>query len=154
MKSLNNALIFIAGIVCSVGVLELLKHYSSKPSPKYHLPSANFLQVRDEYNVLQYQQTDPGDPLDKSVDTERTKATELEALNSLKVALEMRLDGKEDKAMRLFQHAIALAPKHPDVLTKYGEYLEHNRRDVVTADQMYFQVKVCLSPNLSKFNSI
>lgn len=56
------------------------------------------------------------------------------------MATEMRLEGKEDKALRLFQHAIALAPRHPEVLNKYGEYLEHSRQDVVLADQMYFQV--------------
>lgn len=56
----------------------------------------------------------------------------------------MRLEGKEDKALRLFQHAIALAPRHPEVLNKYGEYLEHSRQDVVSADQMYFQVILSL----------
>lgn len=63
-----------------------------------------------------------------------------EALSSLKVAIEFRALGKDDKALRLFKHALALAPKNPDILTNYGEYLEHNRRDVVNADLMYFQV--------------
>jgi len=52
----------------------------------------------------------------------------------------MKEQGKDNKAARLFQHAMALAPKHPEILTKYGEYLEHNRRDILQADQLYFQV--------------
>lgn len=64
-----------------------------------------------------------------------------EALSSLKVALELRAQGKDDKALRLFKHALALAPKNPEILTQFGEYLEHNRQDVVTADLMYFQVR-------------
>lgn len=65
---------------------------------------------------------------------------ENEAISTLKVALELRLQGKMDKALRLFQHALALAPKHPEVLNKYGEYLEHSHSDVISADMMYFQV--------------
>lgn len=63
-----------------------------------------------------------------------------EALGTLKVAVEFKRQGKQDKALRLFDHALALAPKHPAVLTKYGEFLEHHRRDVIRADLMYFQV--------------
>lgn len=65
---------------------------------------------------------------------------ENEALSTLKVAVELKLQGKMDKALRLFQHALALAPKHPEVLNKYGECLEHHYSDVISADQMYFQV--------------
>lgn len=66
---------------------------------------------------------------------------ENEALSTLKVALELKSQGKLDKALRLFQHALALAPKHPEVLNKYGEYLEHSNSDVISADMMYFQVR-------------
>ncbi len=66
-----------------------------------------------------------------------------EALSTLKVALEFKTLGKDDKALRLFKHALALAPKNPEVLTQYGEYLEHNRRDILSADLMYFQVSLC-----------
>lgn len=64
----------------------------------------------------------------------------VEALTSLKVAMEMKAQGKGEKAMRLFKHAMALAPRHPEVLNRYGEYLEHSRSDIVTADLLYFQV--------------
>lgn len=59
----------------------------------------------------------------------------------MKVALELRAQGKDDKALRLFKHALALSPKNPEILTQFGEYMEHNRQDVVTADLMYFQVR-------------
>lgn len=64
----------------------------------------------------------------------------LEALSSLKLALEMKAQGKTEKALKLFKHALALAPKHPEILNKYGEYLEESHLDVVNADSMYFQV--------------
>lgn len=54
--------------------------------------------------------------------------------------MEMKAQGKDDKALRLFKHALALAPKNPEVLNKYGEYLEHSRADVISADLLYFQV--------------
>lgn len=44
--------------------------------------------------------------------------------------------------MRLFQHALALAPEHPEVLNTYGEYLEHRQADIITANLMYCQVGV------------
>lgn len=54
--------------------------------------------------------------------------------------MELKVQGKLDKALRLYQHALALAPKHPEILNKYGEYLEHSNSDVISADMMYFQV--------------
>jgi Tfp pilus assembly protein PilF len=51
----------------------------------------------------------------------------------------MKKVGKHDKALKLFQHAAALAPRHPDILNHYGEFLEETRNDVVMADQLYFQ---------------
>lgn len=65
---------------------------------------------------------------------------EMEALSTLKVANELKAQSKTDKALRLFKHALALAPKHPEVLTSYGEFIEHNQSDIILADLMYFQV--------------
>lgn len=56
------------------------------------------------------------------------------------MALELKTQGKSEKASRLFKHALALAPKHPEILNKYGEYLEHSHSDIIAADMMYFQV--------------
>jgi Tfp pilus assembly protein PilF len=40
----------------------------------------------------------------------------------------MRSSGRPDKALKLFEHAVALAPKHPDVLNHYGEFLEDTKK--------------------------
>lgn len=69
-------------------------------------------------------------------------AEQHEALSSLKVALELKAQGKSEKALRLFKHALALSPKHPEILNKYGEYLEQNHSDIISADSMYFQVRI------------
>lgn len=66
---------------------------------------------------------------------------EIEALSTLKMAIELKLLGKTEKALRLYKHAMALAPKHPEILTRYGEFLEHSQADIITADLMYFQVR-------------
>lgn len=51
----------------------------------------------------------------------------------------MKLQGKLEKALKLFEHSMALAPQHPDVLNHYGEFLETTQDDVVEADHLYFQ---------------
>uniref|UniRef100_A0A1B6DIV6 Protein adenylyltransferase Fic n=1 Tax=Clastoptera arizonana TaxID=38151 RepID=A0A1B6DIV6_9HEMI len=62
-----------------------------------------------------------------------------EALSTLHVALDLKKMGKLEKALRLIEHALALAPKHPDILNHYGELLEESQKDIIQADQMYFQ---------------
>lgn len=64
----------------------------------------------------------------------------LEALMSLMAANEMKSMGKGEKALKLIEHGIALAPKNPDLLNGYGELIETLRDDILTADQMYYQV--------------
>ncbi len=63
---------------------------------------------------------------------------ELEAVSSLHLALEMKENGKLAKAKKLFQHAMALCPRHPDILTNYGEFYE-NTQDFMMADHFYVQ---------------
>lgn len=65
------------------------------------------------------------------------KASDAEAVVSLNAALDMKKMGKADKALKLFQHAFALSPKHADILNHYGEFLEDTKKDVVRADQLY-----------------
>lgn len=72
-----------------------------------------------------------------------------EAISSLSAALEMKSEGKHDKAMKLFQHAAVLAPKHPDILNYYGEFLEETQNDIMLADQLYFQA-LMYSPDHTK----
>ncbi|XP_072938802.1 protein adenylyltransferase Fic [Epargyreus clarus] len=64
-------------------------------------------------------------------------AGDSEAVVSLNAALEMKKVGKTDKALKLFQHAFALSPKHADILNHYGEFIEDTKKDVVKADQLY-----------------
>lgn len=55
-------------------------------------------------------------------------------------ANEMKSMGKGEKALKLIEHGIALAPKNPDLLNGYGELIETLQDDILMADQMYFQV--------------
>lgn len=139
--------IFLSGALCSVVVFFLLNHLNFlKHSQISHYPDARYLQVRDDFSLFDPAEFDlhGGVPPGKQTLPARghkIKSGDVkEALGTLKMALELRMAGKDDKALRLFQHALALAPKHPEVLVKFGEYLEHNKKDIVMADQMYFQV--------------
>lgn len=125
-----------------------------------HLPSEHYLQVRDDFSLYQTKAGKEGQveyseyiirgqaignvqseqKAAKNSLTTDEAANIQEALGSLRLALIMHQEGKEEKAGRLFEHAYALAPKHPEVLLRYGEYLEYSQRDVVLADQYYFQV--------------
>lgn len=156
-------IVFLSGIFFSFLFIVI---QNRGPQPKqinlhHNLPEANYLQVRDEFPMVSPYAA-PDDIAYEPSKKTKSKNTEglcdafvtflwllnilwiaadhQEALSSLKVALELRALGKGDKALRLFKHALALAPKNPEILTQFGEYLEHNRRDVVTADLMYFQV--------------
>lgn len=77
-----------------------------------------------------------GTEINKLVDHD-IRASVSEALTSLHLALEMKMTGKQKKAIKLFQHAVALAPQHPDVLNHYGEFLEYTQNDVIRADEFY-----------------
>ncbi|GFR97441.1 adenosine monophosphate-protein transferase FICD [Elysia marginata] len=55
----------------------------------------------------------------------------------MNIALDLQNRGRTDKAMKVFQHALALDPSHADILTAFGEFLEWHIKDVVKADHMY-----------------
>jgi len=98
------------------------------------LPSESILNVYDD-NILSIAL---GTKLDKfQVQNSATSVTE--ALTSLHLALEMKLSGKQKRAVKLFQHAMALAPCHPDVLNYYGEFLEHTQNDIIKANEFYMR---------------
>uniref|UniRef100_A0A182PB18 Protein adenylyltransferase Fic n=1 Tax=Anopheles epiroticus TaxID=199890 RepID=A0A182PB18_9DIPT len=151
--------IFASGVLFSLLMLILLDFVPSSPyrqtgslrrvgseggralyAPR-HLPDDSLLRLADETRVMEpYLPAIPRAKVAQPVEEKQdTLTNEQEALGSLKMALEMKQLGKDDKALRLFQHALALSPKHPEILTKYGEFLEHNRQDVVSADQYYTQ---------------
>ena len=60
------------------------------------------------------------------------------------MAVELKNAGKLEKAMKIMEHCISLAPFDPDVLNSYGEFLEDIQNDIVSADQMYFQVRIAI----------
>lgn len=148
-NGLSFVIIFVSGSLFSGLMFALLNYapsYRSRVSPHY-LPDGRFLQIADEARVLEpylsaavrLPDSLNGTPPGKQQSTGTTPTNEQEALSSLKVAIEMKQMGKDDKALRLFQHAMALSPRHPEILTKYGEFLEHSQQDIVTADHYYYQ---------------
>ncbi|CAL8249346.1 unnamed protein product [Merluccius merluccius] len=62
--------------------------------------------------------------------------TEAEARAALQQAVEMRKQGKRDKAHRLLVHALNMNPDYVDALTELGTLLEEDQ-DVVQADHLY-----------------
>ena len=73
----------------------------------------------------------------------------MEAIASVTLARDMVEADKVDKAMKLYQHAYALDPTHPDVLVEYGEFLEKFKKDVVKAEHLYCRA-LTYSPEHSK----
>ncbi|XP_018573126.1 adenosine monophosphate-protein transferase FICD homolog isoform X2 [Anoplophora glabripennis] len=73
------------------------------------------------------------------IKTDKAAGTDSEVYNTLQAAIAFKLSGKSHKAMKLFEHAAAIAPENADVLNWYGEFLEQQHQDVVTADELYFK---------------
>ncbi|KAH0955025.1 hypothetical protein HN011_004291 [Eciton burchellii] len=136
------SLVFISGIAVAV-IVTLLSQYICGLSSDFGqesrhvfvpLPSESILNVYDD-DILSIAL---GTKLDKlQVQNSATSVTE--ALTSLHLALEMKLSGKQKRAVKLFQHAMALAPCHPDVLNYYGEFLEHTQNDIIKANEFYMR---------------
>ncbi|XP_037731442.1 protein adenylyltransferase Fic isoform X1 [Drosophila subpulchrella] len=81
--------------------------------------------------------------------TEEEQTNIKEAMGALQMAQEMYREGKDNKAVRLFEHALALSPRFPEVLLRYGEFLEHTQRNIVLADQYYHQALI-INPSNSE----
>ncbi|XP_038053317.1 protein adenylyltransferase FICD-like [Patiria miniata] len=58
-----------------------------------------------------------------------------EVLAALHQAMIAKVQGKNEKAHKLFLHALALDPNHADALNEYGEFLEEE--DILRADHLY-----------------
>ncbi|XP_033334030.1 FIC domain protein adenylyltransferase [Megalopta genalis] len=144
-------LVFASGIaVAAIGALlsrYYIDHLSSAEMPEQPdyrrafvpLPSESALNVLEGSLDVAVPPSSRGNGwLSEIATTNRDRVTSTaEALTSLQLALEMKLSGKEKKAVKLFQHAVALAPRHPDVLNRYGEFLEYAQNDVVKANEYY-----------------
>ncbi|KAK6747026.1 hypothetical protein RB195_000333 [Necator americanus] len=65
------------------------------------------------------------------------RTLEQEALAALSAAQSSRRSGNRKKARIIIEHALALAPNHPDILTEYGLFHEVLENDVLEADLCY-----------------
>lgn len=81
----------------------------------------------------------------KSISSSSSTSSEVEIRHSLKAAKDFVAQGKYDRANKVYQHIISLHPKHPDVLTAYGQLLEEGYDDVVEAEHLY-SAALILSP--------
>lgn len=154
-----NVLLFICGVLSSIIIFVLVNsnwNLFRQTSKLVYIPEETFLQTRDDYSIYSTVQNPFRGKRRKrgisNIDDDENEASyenTMEALSSLKMAEEMRAAGKFDKALKIYKHALALAPRNPEVLIKFGEYLEHNQRDIVLADQYYYQVL-----NLNPENSV
>lgn len=152
-----NCLLFICGVLSSIIIFVLVNSNWTinfkQQSKLVYIPEETFLQTRDDYSLYStVQNAFRGKKRKRGSDDDQNKDSyenTMEALNSLKLAEEMKAAGKFDKALKIYKHALALAPRNPEVLIKFGEYLEHNQRDIVRADQYYYQVL-----NLNPENSV
>lgn len=70
--------------------------------------------------------------------------TQLEAKAALQQAVEMRKQGKREKAHKLLAHALNMNPDFVDALTELGTILEEEK-DVVQADHLYTKA-LAISP--------
>ncbi|CAG9855377.1 unnamed protein product [Phyllotreta striolata] len=70
---------------------------------------------------------------------DKATGTDSEVYNTLQAAIAFKLSGKSHKALKLFEHAAAIAPENADVLNRYGEFLEQQHHDIVAADELYFK---------------
>ncbi|KAK7164212.1 hypothetical protein R3I94_002819 [Phoxinus phoxinus] len=73
-----------------------------------------------------------------------SKETQLEAKAALQQALEMKRNGKREKAHKLLVHALNMNPEFVDALTELGTILEEEK-DVVQADHLYTKA-LAISP--------
>ncbi|XP_013391494.1 adenosine monophosphate-protein transferase FICD homolog [Lingula anatina] len=80
---------------------------------------------------------------------EKKEEVKTEALAALKLAVEMKEHGKHEKALKLFEHALALDPTHADILNEYGEFLENQGENIIKAEHMYYRA-IAASPQHSK----
>lgn len=132
---------FIAFTVCFCAIVSysILKtnvfNNVSKRSPFLPMPNDFSLSVSDD-NFGQLSVT--YSPKEEKLKL-KDRVSDSEAIVSLQAALDMKSQGKSDKALKLFQHAVALSPKHPDILTHFGEFIEQTKMDIVKADELYLR---------------
>lgn len=161
-----NLLVVIISILLSVicVLLALLQHYyyiglHKKTSIRYYSPEFEDLIPSDgqKSQVAIHHDDSVLNDLNlalksdsKDYDIKAKMGTDSEVYNIIQAALAFKIVGKKSKALKLFEHANAMAPDNADVLNWYGEFLEQNH-DIVTADELYFKVSfVCVTTHLCR----
>jgi len=147
MKGSVVVIVFISGAFASLlfgGFLTdyfkaCLKSGVRSRSSGSHLPAESYLHLLEQSDLIDISNTQLNivNEKRKAVET-KDKSNLADALNTLKAAKEMSNLNKNDKAMRLYEHALALAPTNPIVLITFGEFLEaSDNSDLVEADHMF-----------------
>ena len=134
--------LLIALIICVVSILFLfLLNYAKHKPQKFLLPLERHIQINY-------------DPLRTVVNrnpkkNERIEENLVEAEINLRAALELKRAGKYEKALKVFQHSLALSPNHPTILTEYGIFIELRDNDIIQADSFYFRA-LTYDPNYQR----
>ncbi|KAK7083091.1 hypothetical protein SK128_015197 [Halocaridina rubra] len=153
MNKLTLFLVFLCGILfaCLVSIWRNLLTSGKLDGPLGAIPSGADLELMDDgYVAMAMLGAHDGHAVSQKQTTElEDRHVEIEALNTLQAAKELVHSGKKIRAGRLLEHALSIAPKHPDVLVYYGEYLEEHRNDIVQADKMYLKA-LAISPANSR----
>lgn len=156
----------LLSVICVL--LALLQHYYlitklyKRPSIRYDVPvfedlispykdrlyTPNALQtfkecndddVLNDLNSVLESQTDDIFKSSYILKNDKVTGTDSEVYHTLQAAIAFKLSGKKHKAMKLFEHAAAIAPENADVLNSYGEFLEQHQDDILSADELYFK---------------
>ncbi|KAK0397783.1 hypothetical protein QR680_002268 [Steinernema hermaphroditum] len=127
----------------------LLSCTTTSPVPQLPARRGNVFVVEDPIRLHHWQLDEDGDlstdkrnkgetvPHSITYVPEKKKWTDSEARAALQAAARSRKHGDHKKAQVIIEHAMNLAPEHPDVLTEYGIFVETVRHDVVLAENMY-----------------
>ncbi|XP_016961305.2 protein adenylyltransferase Fic isoform X5 [Drosophila biarmipes] len=135
-------------IACSLSVWSFYALTSSNLNWKtrqLHNQLGHYPQRRDELAMYPVEELNVFMEFRDKSTSEGVSFTEMEQINikeamgSLQLAKKMYRAGKDDKALRLYEHALALSPRFPEVLLRYGEFLELRQRNIIQADQYYFR---------------
>lgn len=131
--------LILAVIVCTVSLLLIVSNVKPKPQ-QFLLPLESNVQINyDPLKVIAKRSPK------KSIIVEN----DVEAEMNLKAAIELKRAGKFDKALKVFQHSLALSPNHPKILTEYGIFLESYNNDIILADSFYFRA-LTYDPNYQR----
>ncbi|TRY74605.1 hypothetical protein TCAL_00770 [Tigriopus californicus] len=140
-------LVFFSG-ACVAIFSVLLSDYirTLRDQGRFHpLPDIAHLSVIEEKHVFFKRPETELEP-QRPREVLETSACEAEALKTLQVAVKSQEKSHTSRAHKLFKHAMVLCPKHPEVLIRFGEFLESLGEDVVAADHLFVRAITFAQP--------